>query len=107
MPQAKLPQRYDQTLRPPFRVDSTFSDTHIGDLELAEGVDEFVRYGLPPEGDGAVLCDADGVVALGFYRNPVAGVVWYGVKWAVDLLRDHELVDPLTFYTIEFALESK
>jgi hypothetical protein len=108
IPHPKLPLRYDQHVTPPFRLD-TSDDTHLDRLEtLSVAVDEFVRYAIPPGCATAGVFDSNGTIVIAYTRNGLNGELeWFGVRAAVDVLREHSLVDPLLFYSIERHLEPK
>lgn len=107
-PRAKLPQSYDQELRPPFLVTQMPNVICLWDIEtLEQAVDEFVRYCIPPVPGGAGVTDADGVIAICYVYDQFAEdpLRWSGVRQAVDLLREHRLVEPGLMVEIEMALE--
>jgi hypothetical protein len=104
-PRAKLPMSPDQALTPPFIVSQSPTLLQLWDIPtLAEAVDEFVRYGLPPNDTpgGCVVIDSNGVVAIGYGGPPL---FWAGTRVAIEILRQHPLVEPLLMASIEIALE--
>ena len=103
---------FDQELTPPFLLSRMPGGLSMWEIPtLAEAVDEFVRYGLPPSDvrGGCVVTDSDGVIAIGYaYEMHVdKTLLWAGTRSAVELLREHRLAEPLLIASIEMELESR
>ena len=61
---------------------------------LDEAVKIFAREAMPASGIGTFIQTRAGVLVLG-HQDPPGGRQWFGLKYAFDLLRHQEYVDPL------------
>lgn len=100
---------YDQDLVGPFLLSQMPDAVSLEVDDLQDAIDEFVRYGLPPfdAPGGCSVADSNGVLAIGYINNGLAPTYWTGVRAAVELLREHPLVEPLLMATIEMELEDR